>query len=75
MAGITAIVTTIDSFRRPTLLRLRHSTVTRCVKPQIDLVLNLRHMGATCRLVVDFVVAVRLLIFVDNVLMHNFRQT
>lgn len=70
---VTAEVAAIDFFFRPTLLRFRYRTVTGGMIPQVDLIFRFRHVGATVGFIMNFMIAIRLLIVVDDVLRHNFR--
>jgi hypothetical protein len=66
MAGRATITTTVDSGVPIQRLCVVHGPVAGSVFPEVDLVFRTRHVAAAKSAVVDFVVAVGLLISVQN---------
>jgi hypothetical protein len=66
-------VAAVDFGLGPILFRSRHCSVATRVIPEIDLVLGKGHVVATGGLVVNFVIAVRLRVFVEDELGHTLR--
>lgn len=71
MASDATILAAIDSLIRPSLLRVRHRPMARSMAAEINPILRERHKNTAGRRVMNFVVAVTLLITIKNEARHS----
>jgi hypothetical protein len=70
VARIAAIITAIDSLVGPWALSLRNCTMAAHMRPQVNLIFWIRHIRATSCCIVNLMIAVSLLVFVDYKCWH-----
>ncbi|MCW1886350.1 hypothetical protein OKA04_16550 [Luteolibacter flavescens] len=71
VAGVAAIVAPIDPFIGPALFRLCYRPITGGMVSQFDLVFRFGHVSATIGLIMNFMIAIGLLVIIDDVMRHN----
>ncbi len=70
MTGVGTVVAPVNTMIWPTTLSFCHCTLAIWVVPEVDLIGCGRHIRAPCRGVMHFMIAVRLLLGVDDEIWH-----